>query len=148
MLSILGKALRVALAVGAIPIAISAQEARITGRVVNEKGGPISGAQVRIAELGLGTLANSDGRYTIKVPAARVSGQSVTITARLIGFTPVTKPVTVTAGATTVDFALVASPTMLSQQVVTGEGTTTIRERLNTTVNSVDTTTLRRATEP
>ena len=148
MLSILGKALRVALGVGLLPIAISAQEARITGRILNERGGPISGVQVRIAALGLGTLTNSDGRYTIVVPATRVHGQATAIVARLIGYTPETANITINPGAQTADFSLKSSPTILSQTVVTGEGTTTIRERLNSTVNSVDTTTLRRATEP
>jgi TonB-linked SusC/RagA family outer membrane protein len=148
MLSILGKALRVALAVGAIPMAISAQEARITGRVVNEAVAPIEGANVRIPLLALGSLAGTDGRYTIVVPSSRVHGQSVAITARLLGYAPQTQTITLNPGVTTVDFALRSQPTQLSQVVITGEGTSTTREHLTTTINSVDTAVLRRATEP
>jgi TonB-linked SusC/RagA family outer membrane protein len=148
MLANLGHALRVALVIGIVPMAISAQEARITGRVVNETGAPVGGANVRVTALSVGALANSDGQYTIVVPSARVSGQTVTVTARLLGYTPQSQTITLNPGATTLNFTLRSSPTQLSQIVVTGEGTSTTREHLTTTVNSVDTTTLKRAAEP
>jgi TonB-linked SusC/RagA family outer membrane protein len=132
----------------AMPVLASAQEARITGRVTNEAAVPIAGASVRIGAMGLGAITGNDGRYSFFVPAARVSGQSVVITARLLGYTEQNATVTLRAGTITQDFTLVTAPTRLSQVVVTGEGTSTTREHLTTTVNSVDTAQLQRAAQP
>jgi len=138
----------IALIAAALPVVASAQEARITGRVSNESAVPIVGANVRIASMGLGSITGNDGRYSFLVPAARISGQSVVITARLLGYREQTATITLRAGTITQDFTLVTAPTMLSQLVVTGEGTSTTREHLTTTVNTVDTTLIRRAAEP
>jgi TonB-linked SusC/RagA family outer membrane protein len=132
----------------AMPVLASAQEARITGRVTNEAAVPIAGASVRIGAMGLGAITGNDGRYSFFVPAARVSGQSVVITARLLGYTEQNATVTLRAGTITQDFTLATAPTRLSQVVVTGEGTSTTREHLTTTVNSVDTAQLQRAAQP
>ncbi len=137
-----------ALIAAALPAIASAQEARVTGRVTNEAAVPIAGVNVRISSMGLGAVTANDGRYTFFVPAARVSGQSVVITARLLGYTEQSATVTLHTGTVTQDFTLVTAPTRLSQVVVTGEGTSTTREHLTTTINSVDTTQLRRAAQP
>lgn len=137
-----------ALIAAALPAIASAQETRVTGRVTNEAAVPIAGVNVRISTLGLGAVTANDGRYTFFIPAARVSGQSVAITARLLGYTEQTATITLRAGTITQDFTLVTAPTRLSQVVVTGEGTSTTREHLTTTINSVDTTQLQRAAQP
>ena len=43
--------------------------------------------------------AAADGSYRIVVPSDRVKGQTVTLTARYIGYTPVRRPVTLTPTA-------------------------------------------------
>jgi TonB-linked SusC/RagA family outer membrane protein len=48
----------------------------------------------------------------------------------------------------TQDFVLASNPLKLNEVVVTGAGTSTIRERLASTINTVDSSTIRRATEP
>ena len=69
----------------ALPPLIQAQEpATITGRVTSA-GQPLGQVEVAIPTMGLGGITKDDGRYTIVVPAARVSGQSVTVVARLLG---------------------------------------------------------------
>ena len=130
------------------PAALSAQEARITGRVTNEAAVPVVGATVRISTMGLGAITGNDGRYSFFVPAARISGQSVVLTARLLGYTEQSATITLRSGTITQDFTLVTAPTRLSQVVVTGEGTSTTREHLTTTINSVDTAQLQRAAQP
>jgi TonB-linked SusC/RagA family outer membrane protein len=57
--------------------------------------------------------------------------------------------VTLTRGANiTENFSLGANPLRLGEVVVTGAGTSTTRERLTTTINTVDSTAIRRATQP
>jgi TonB-linked SusC/RagA family outer membrane protein len=137
-----------ALIAAALPAIASAQETRVTGRVTNEAAVPIAGVTVRISTMGLGAVTANDGRYSFFIPAARVSGQSVVITARLLGYTEQSATITLRAGTITQDFTLTTAPTRLSQVVVTGEGTSTTREHLTTTINSVDTTQLVRAAQP
>jgi TonB-linked SusC/RagA family outer membrane protein len=124
-----------------------AQEARVAGRVTSDAGQPLNGAAVRIGSLGVGAYTTADGSYAFYVPAARIPTQPVTVAARLIGYAPQSQTAVLHAGLNTVNFTLHATPTQLSQVVITGEGTTTTREHLTTAVNSVDTTTLRRSAE-
>jgi len=105
----------------------SAQAATFRGKVTAEKGGEaIIGATVIIGELQLSVLTNAQGNYVLTVPAARVSGQTVTLSARAIGYKSVARVVgSLTAGERTVDFPLVQDINKLEEIVVTGvlEGT-------------------------
>jgi hypothetical protein len=46
----------------------------ITGRVTSDAGVPLPGANVLIQELNVSVGTTADGRFTIAIPAARVSG--------------------------------------------------------------------------
>ena len=121
----------------------------ITGRVTSEAGVPLPGATVTIPSLGLRATATADGSYTLVVPASRANGQSLPILARVIGYSASTAPVVLNANSSiTQNFALVVNPLRLDEVVVTGAGTSTSRERLTTTINSVDSTALKRASSP
>ncbi len=110
-----------ATALAASAATVGAQAAAtLTGTVTNEQGAPISGANVLIPQLNLGTTAASNGRYSLAIVGADVVGKTVTVTVRFIGFSPVTQQVTVVAGAQTVDFKLKADPFRLNEVVVTG----------------------------
>ncbi len=139
-----------AVIVAAVAVPASAQEpTTVTGTVSNEAGAPIPAVQVYIQPLNIGAVTREDGRYTIVVPGARATGQTVPLTARQVGFRAVTQQITLTAGQTiTQDFRLAAAPVTLSAVVVTGAGTTSTRERLGSTINTVDSTLLQRAVEP
>src|SRR4029079_18525475 len=82
----------------------------VRGRVTSEAGTPVATAIVRIAALSIGATADADGRYTFTVPAARATGQTVSITARRIGFTPRSTPVSLSGSTVTVDFVLATAP--------------------------------------
>ena len=58
----------------------------ISGQVTAEGGRALAGATVAISELNAGVFVNDAGRYTLLIPAARVSGQTVTLRARFIDF--------------------------------------------------------------
>ena len=121
----------------------------ITGRVTSEAGIPLPGATVTIPALGIRATANAEGNYVLVVPPERANGQSLPILARVIGYSASSSPVVLTAGSNvTQNFALVVNPLKLDEVVVTGAGTSTSRERLTTTINSVDSTALKRASSP
>ena len=146
---VLRRLLYVAVAGALVPTAALAQEAAtVTGRVSSAAGTPVASASVFIQDLGVGSLSGPDGRYSFTVPAARVTGQTVTLTARLVGYTPSSAQITLRGGTITQDFTLGANPLRLGEIVVTGAGTQTTRERLGNVINSVDSTLIQRSAEP
>src|SRR2546425_4226375 len=120
----------------ALPALIAAQEpVTITGKVASDAGQPLGQVEVAIPAMGLGALSKDDGRYTIVVPGARVSGQTVAVTARRLGYKAVSAQITLSPGGVTHDFALAANPLQLGEVVVTGAGTTTETEKLGNVRN-------------
>ncbi len=121
----------------------------VTGRVTSDAGVPLAGASVYIPGMNLGTQTSEDGSYTFVVPASRATGGAATLTARVIGYSANTAPITLTPGATVrQNFSLTVNPFHLGEVVVTGAGMSTTREKLGVTINSVDSSQLRRASEP
>jgi len=118
---------------------IPAQNAVVTGRVMSDRGQPLYGANVYITELSVSVGTNESGTYTINIPAARVSGQTVQVRARAVGFRPEAHPIGVTAGNQTVNFELETDIARLSEVVVTGVTAETQRIKLPFTVARVDT---------
>ncbi|MGH9419537.1 MAG: carboxypeptidase-like regulatory domain-containing protein, partial [Thermoanaerobaculia bacterium] len=121
----------------------------ISGRVTNEQGVPLPGATVLIQGTTTGALTDDAGRYTIIVPASAANGQTANLVGRVIGYAARTVPIVLTAGGNiNQDFALVVNPLNLDVVVVTGAGTSTTRERLTTTINTVDSSAINRAANP
>ena len=94
-----------------------AQTGTVTGRVEDERGGGISGAQVFLVRPAIGTQTGADGSYSLRqVPAG-----THTVGVRMVGFRPDSASVTVQAGGTaTQDFTLARDPLQLQEMVVTG----------------------------
>ena len=104
------------LIVAASPIALEAQS--ITGTVRDQAtGNPVSGVQVFIEDLNLGSLTQSNGTYLINnVPAG-----THTLTAQSLGFRVESASVTVAAGQSMIqDFFLSQQALQLDELVVTG----------------------------
>jgi TonB-linked SusC/RagA family outer membrane protein len=132
-----------------VSTAFTQEPTRVSGRVVSDAGAPLVGASVFIPGMGLGTTTGEDGTYSFIVPPGRATGQTVTLTARTLGYTASSAQVTLTQGANIVEnFTLAVNPLHLGEVVVTGAGTSSIRERLTTTINSVDTALIQRAATP
>jgi TonB-linked SusC/RagA family outer membrane protein len=112
----------------------------VTGRVTAEDGTPLPGANVYITEMSISVGTSSAGVYTINVPAARVSGQTVQLRVRSVGFAPQVQPVTLRAGSQTFNFSLKRDALRLSEVVVTGVSAATEQIRTPFTVQKVDTT--------
>ena len=105
----------------ALPAASAqAQNAVITGKVTSEFGQPVDQANVYINDLSISVGTNAEGRYTITIPAARVTGQAVNLRVRAIGYQPGLRPIKITAGSQTFDFALKQDINRLNEVVVTG----------------------------
>lgn len=119
------------------PAIAAAQGITVTGRVTSDQNIGLSGANISIAELGVGATSREDGRYTITIPGARVSGQAVTITARRVGHRVQSHRITLAGGNITQDFTLAANPMQLGEIVVTGAGTTIEAEKLGNVRNFV-----------
>ena len=92
---ILGSAVVALAPLVAAPLVAAAQNPiTITGHVTAEHGATLSNVTVSLAELGLGAITRDDGSYSLRVPGARVVGQTVTLSARRVGYKPKTARIT------------------------------------------------------
>jgi len=131
-----------------LPALLAAQEpVTITGKVTSDAGQPLAQVEVAIPTMGLGGLSKDDGSFVIVVPGARVSGQTVTIVARRLGYKSQTAQLTLTPGGVKHDFTLAANPLQLGEVVVTGAGTTSETEKLGSVRNSVSSELIQKAGE-
>ena len=106
-----------------------AQTGSVAGRVVDEQGTGINGAQVYLVRPAISAQTGSDGGYVLqRVPAgARV------VHVRMLGFRPDSATVSVASGQqAAADFSLRRDPLQLQDMVVTG--TTTPRQNLEASV--------------
>jgi TonB-linked SusC/RagA family outer membrane protein len=126
----------VALLLGLFAVQDARAQTVITGKVTNEQGAPIAGANVAISTLSIRTEADASGNYRLTVPA-RANGQVVTISSRYIGFRQGSHGVTLAPGDQTVDFSLVSDPFNLAEVIVTGVATATDQRKLPFTVAHV-----------
>src|SRR6266540_2364535 len=132
----------------ALPVLLAAQEpVTITGKVTSDAGQALSQVEVAIPAMGLGALSKDDGGYVVVVPGARVSGQTVTLVARRLGYKSQSAQVTLTSGGVTHDFTLAANPLQLGEVVVTGAGTSTSAEKLGNVRNNVSSDLITKAGE-
>jgi TonB-dependent SusC/RagA subfamily outer membrane receptor len=122
----------------ATPGMASAQNAVITGKVATEFGQAIEGANVFISEMSISVGTSATGEYTINIPAARVQGQQVNLRVRAFGYQPQVRPVRVTAGSQTFNFAMKQDVNRLAEVVVTGVTAGTEQKKLPFSVARVD----------
>src|SRR5688500_9974922 len=93
------------------------QTGSIGGRVVDDMGTPLVGAQVAIPGSSIGTQTRANGEYVLP----RVPVGSHSLQARYLGYRPETATIQVTANQrTTQDFTLRRDPLQLQTMVVTG----------------------------
>jgi TonB-linked SusC/RagA family outer membrane protein len=113
-------------------IAAAQQAANVTGRVTDAQNQPLGGVSVSIEVLRLGGYTDDAGRYSFTVPAENARGQTVTLTARRLGYVPKTMQVALTGGTVEANFALDVGATALAEVVVTALGLERERSRLGT----------------
>lgn len=132
----LGGAL-LALAAMGITEAAAQNAAVITGRVVSERGDPLGGATVVVNNTNFGATTAPNGTFTITVSAASARGQTVTLTARYLGFRPSERQVQLTQGTQEQNFTLAPDPLRLDELVVTGVSEATSTKKLTFSVGKV-----------
>ena len=88
------------------------------------------GATVAIPELGLGTVTNEQGGYTLRVPDG-----SYTLKASYVGYETASWPLTVEGSGQTIDLKLTASNRQLKEVVVEAN---TLQQKLNDNQMSVE----------
>jgi iron complex outermembrane receptor protein len=95
----------------------AAQTSTVNGRVVDERGSRVAGAQVFLVQPPIGTQTGTDGNYVLQ----RVPTGTHTLRVRMLGYRPDSVSVTVQPGSTvTQDFTLIRDPLQLQEMVVTG----------------------------
>jgi len=120
--------------------ATHAQTGRITGQVTDTVGGrPMAGVEIQVVVAGeraqFGVRTDAAGKYTLGAAPAG----TVRLRARIFGFAPKERTVTVTAGQTiTVDFALSQRSIQLDQVVVTGTGGAVERRAVGNVIESIN----------
>ncbi|MCH2449867.1 MAG: TonB-dependent receptor [Gracilimonas sp.] len=117
---------------------IWAQTGTIEGKVTDSQGEVLPGVNVVIdfGEEVLGASTDVEGNYRItSVPVGRVE-----VTARFLGFGSQTREVEVEAGeVATVNFSLTSSTIRMDELVVTGTGGEVSREKIGTSITSINT---------
>src|SRR3989441_3721934 len=122
-----------------------AQSAVITGKVTGRQGEALGGAIVVIDEFSTAVATTTQGTYTLTVAPERTKGQTVTLRARYIGYSPGLKQVTLTPGTQTQDFELKFDPMTLDAVVVTGVAEAMEAKKLTFSVAHVDASQLEQA---
>jgi len=112
------------------PLTAWAQEAVISGKITDEAGEPLPGANVLIQLTNLGAATDINGEYEFTVPASAATGQEVKIVARFIGYRTKTTKLSLTPGSHTLDMALRIDILDMDAIVVTGVVEETPRTKL------------------
>lgn len=87
----------------------------ISGRIIDDKGAPVSGASVQIKNSQSGTVSNDDGRFSLTVPA---SGKILVISAVNMGTQEV-----IIGSLATINVTLSTTFSSMQEVVVVGYGT-------------------------
>jgi TonB-linked SusC/RagA family outer membrane protein len=109
----------------------------ISGQVTDQNGDPLSLVTIYVDGTNLMTFSDSDGRYEIAIPAPQIDQGLRVLIAGLIGFRSGQESVMLLGQDLTQDFALVLDPIGLEGIVAVGQGLTSSRRRLGSTVNSI-----------
>src|SRR5262245_24339450 len=127
-------ALTLAAMLFAVPITAQAQQGTVNGTVVVEGAQrPLAGAQVVVeGQNNIGAVTDASGRFRI----SGLTGTSVTLSVRSLGYRPETQ--TVTIGANNIRFVLSARAVELNQVVVTGTAGGEQLRSLGTSVAAVN----------
>ncbi|MFQ5639082.1 MAG: SusC/RagA family TonB-linked outer membrane protein [bacterium] len=120
-----------------VPCASWAQEAVISGKITDEAGESLPGANVLIQLTQLGAATDINGEYKFTVPASAVRGQQVSLEARFIGYRTKVEKITLTPGSHSMNFSLAVDALQMDAIIVTGVVDETPRAKLAFSVGRV-----------
>ena len=128
------------------PLILWAQSATISGKITDESGEPLPGANILIQLTNLGTATDVNGEFSFTVPASAVRDQEVTLEARFIGYHTKTQKLNLTSGSHTADFVLAVDVLDMDAIVVTGVVEETPRAKMAFSVGRVSSEALEKVT--
>lgn len=121
-----------------LPILLSAQGATIIkGKVTDDAGNILIGANVFIESTGYGGATGMDGQYTFLVPVGQTE-RDVTVTARFMGYKPKSADLQLSAGTLERDFSLEPDILKMEEIVVTGTGYELKKKELASPVTTIN----------
>lgn len=109
----------------------------ITGTVTVEGQGTPLSAVVSVPQYSVSVQSSPEGRYSLRIPNVNPN-ETVTITARALQHTQVSRSVTLSGPSMTVDFALKPDPFRLTDVVVTGTTDGQARNKIPFSVTRVN----------
>ncbi|MFQ5770714.1 MAG: SusC/RagA family TonB-linked outer membrane protein, partial [bacterium] len=116
----------------------SQQGITISGKVFDDEGAPLPGANVLIQLTNLGAATDINGNYSFEVPGKAVKGQQVKLEARFIGYRTIVNKIVLTSGTDIKqDFTLAKDVLDMDAIVVTGVMEETPKTKLAFTVSRV-----------
>ncbi|MFA8342711.1 MAG: carboxypeptidase-like regulatory domain-containing protein [Rhodothermaceae bacterium] len=102
------------------PVLVFGQGLKIKGKVTDNNGEPLLGANVMLADLSIGAATDLDGNYVFDVPSQQVNGQEVVLAASYIGFKQKSTTVVLRGNTLEVNFVLEEDVFRSEEIVVTG----------------------------
>ncbi|MFN2603688.1 MAG: SusC/RagA family TonB-linked outer membrane protein [Gemmatimonadaceae bacterium] len=118
---------------GLLPAIAAAQGVTLSGRVTNATSGtPLANASVSIPTMRAGATTDAEGRYNFTIPAANATGQTVTVSARRLGYLVSSVQVQLSGTGIITDFRLTPVAAELVGVVITGLGTEREKSQLGT----------------
>ncbi len=124
--------------VSLMPTRAHAQDAVIKGRVNGLSGEALGGAIITAQSVNLAVSTNTQGMYTMTVPADRVHGQQLVLNVRYIGYSPKSATVALAPGEQRQDFQLEPDPFRLNEVIVTGTAGPTEKKHLTFSAPTID----------
>ena len=123
------KKILLALALALFAMAGAMAQKSISGKVSDQNGQPLIGANILAKGTAIGTVTDVNGTYNLSVPAS-----ATILVVSYTGF--VTQELTI-GNATTLDVSLKEASTNLTELVVTGSGVATSKARLGISVETI-----------
>ncbi|MCG8607400.1 SusC/RagA family TonB-linked outer membrane protein [bacterium] len=121
-----------------VPLYAFAQgTATISGKVTDEAGDALPGANVLIQRTNLGAATDIEGTYKFTIPVDVIRGQQVVIEARFIGYRTKTESILLSPGNISQDFALAIDALDMDAIIVTGVVEETPRAKMAFTVGHI-----------
>ncbi|MCG8603601.1 TonB-dependent receptor plug domain-containing protein, partial [bacterium] len=121
-----------------IPFALLGQgTATISGKITDDEGNALPGANVLIQLTNMGAATNVDGEFQFTVPVNAVRGQEIKVEARFIGYHTQVKQITLTPGSHSVNFSLGLDALEMDAIIVTGVVEETPKAKLALSVGQV-----------
>lgn len=104
------------------------QKMTITGTITDENNNPLIGANIVVSDLNIGATSDINGKYTIEIPQAYLTGAQSRIAVSYIGFKKKTETFVLRSGTLELDFKLEEDVFRSEEVVVTGIASKTSKD--------------------